>query len=81
MSRFLSGVTDEDRQKWRDEVLSTSASDFKEFSERLASLKDTGSAVVFGSETALEDANSKIESPRNKLKLADAFPKPEAEAK
>ena len=81
MSRFLSGVTDQDRQMWRDEILSTSAVDFKEFSEKLASLKDTGSVVVFGSETALEDANSKIESPQYKLKLVHAFPKPDAEEK
>jgi hypothetical protein len=32
------GEQPEDRQQWRDEVLSTSAKDFKEFGERLQDL-------------------------------------------
>lgn len=36
------GETPEDRQQWRDEVLSTSVGDFKEFGERLADMTKVG---------------------------------------
>lgn len=44
--RWLKRESPEARQQFRDEVLNTSAADFKEFAERLANLKDTSVAVV-----------------------------------
>ncbi|GAB5036284.1 zinc metalloprotease pitrilysin subfamily a, partial [Nannochloropsis oceanica] len=50
----------EDRQQWRDEVLSTSSKDFAEFADRLADLKTRSTTAVVGSKKALEDANAKL---------------------
>ena len=47
MSRYLSGETDADRQKWRDDVLSTSKEDFKDFATKLTKAQDTSNIVVF----------------------------------
>mmetsp|Transcript_26241 Transcript_26241/g.41384 ORF Transcript_26241/g.41384 Transcript_26241/m.41384 type:complete len:256 (+) Transcript_26241:3-770(+) len=54
-SRWLARETPEQRQKFRDEILSTKPSDFKDFAERLQALKDPSSAVV-SSKSAFEDA-------------------------
>eukprot|EP00970_Alexandrium_tamarense_P005675 scaffold932_cov207-Alexandrium_tamarense.AAC.27 len=54
-SRWLSRESPEQRQKYRDQVLNTKPSDFKEFAERLKALKDPSSAVV-SSKAAFEDA-------------------------
>ena len=54
--RWLINESHEQRQKYRDEVLNTKPSDFKEFAERLSALKDASSAVV-SSKAAFEDAN------------------------
>jgi len=54
--RWLARETPEQRQKYRDEVLNTKPSDFKEFAERLMALKDPSSAVV-SSKAAFEDAS------------------------
>ena len=53
----LTGVTDEIRQKYRDEVLGTNRDSFKKFADRLrdAQLK----VAVFGAKEALEQANAK----------------------
>jgi hypothetical protein len=77
LARFLNGASAADRQQWRDEILATSAADFKAFGERLASLSsaDSSSAgvVVFGSESALNEANTQL--PENKkLTLKKPFP-------
>ena len=56
MSRYLAGETDEERQQWRDEVLQTSKTDFKDFADKLAAAEKTSSVVVFGSGPALEAA-------------------------
>ncbi|TFJ84029.1 hypothetical protein NSK_005124 [Nannochloropsis salina CCMP1776] len=50
----------EDRQRWRDEILSTSSKDFEEFAERLQGLKARATTAVVGSKKALEDANAKL---------------------
>lgn len=57
--QHLTGETAADRQAQRDQVLSTSAKDFKDFAEKLKSLKedDNASVVVFGSQSALDAAN------------------------
>jgi len=54
--RWLAGESPEQRQKYRDQVLNTKPSDFKEFAERLKALKDPSSAVV-SSKSAFEDAS------------------------
>ncbi|KAL3816824.1 hypothetical protein ACHAXA_008687 [Cyclostephanos tholiformis] len=54
--RWLTRESPEQRQKFRDEVLNTKPSDFKEFAERLKALKDPSSAVV-SSKSAFEDAS------------------------
>jgi Zn-dependent M16 (insulinase) family peptidase len=56
MTRQLSGVTDEDRQVIRDEVLDTSLSDFNDFVQILDAIKDKGLVKVLGSQSAIEGA-------------------------
>ena len=53
--RWLTRESPEKRQKYRDDVLNTTAADFKAFAERLKALKDPSSAVV-SSKAAFEDA-------------------------
>lgn len=53
--RWLARESPEQRQKFRDEVLNTKPSDFKEFGERLKALKEPSCAVV-SSKAAFEDA-------------------------
>ncbi len=60
MIRHLIGYTDDLRQQYRDEVLSTTAADFKAFGEVLAQLNETGLVVVLGSSEAIEQANNKL---------------------
>ncbi|MGQ9889004.1 MAG: insulinase family protein [Aggregatilineales bacterium] len=58
MVRRLTGVTDEDRQRIRDEVLSTTAAHFRRFGEVLAEVNQAGRVVVMGSKDAIEAANA-----------------------
>ena len=58
MLRYLAGDSEDDRQRLRDEVLSTSAKDFRAFADVLDQVKAHGSVVVLGSEQAIEKANS-----------------------
>lgn len=57
---YISGETPEERQAWREEVLSTSAADFKEFGERLVQLKKRATTAVVGSKKALVEANEQL---------------------
>jgi len=57
LRRHMLGVTLEDRQVWRDQVLGTTADDFVNFAERLDKLIDSGSVAVVASESAIADAN------------------------
>jgi presequence protease len=52
----LSGETDEERQKIRDEILSTDKDDFRAFSEYLSIVKYKGIVKVAGSDTAITEA-------------------------
>jgi Zn-dependent M16 (insulinase) family peptidase len=54
MVRYLLGITDEDRQKFRDELLATSLLDFRNFALILDKLNSQASIVVLGSQEALE---------------------------
>jgi Zn-dependent M16 (insulinase) family peptidase len=58
MLRYLAGETDADRQRMRDEVLATSAQDFKAFAGVLDEVKQQGTVVVLGSEQAISSANT-----------------------
>ena len=53
----LSGDTDEDRQRRREEILGASAHDFKALAEALDKVARQGQVVVLGSETAIKAAN------------------------
>lgn len=57
MTRTLVGMTETRRQQLRDEVLGTTAQDFKAFGETLAEVARAGEVVVLGSADAIEKAN------------------------
>jgi len=57
MVRYLTNYTDEERQRIREEVLSTKVDDFKGFARVLAELNKAGEVVVLGSADAIEKAN------------------------
>ena len=57
MMRYLTGRTDEMRQKMREEVLSTNGEDFIAFGEALEKVAQSESVAVIGSQSALEGAN------------------------
>ncbi len=58
MTRHLIGYTDARRQQFRDEVLSTTARDFKLFADVLAGIQEHGVVVVLGSQAAIENADA-----------------------
>jgi Zn-dependent M16 (insulinase) family peptidase len=58
MTRYLVGETDEDRQQMRDEILSTTAEDFRRFGEILEQVNSQGAVVVLGSQEAIDQANA-----------------------
>ncbi|KAG5190324.1 Metalloenzyme, LuxS/M16 peptidase-like protein [Tribonema minus] len=55
--RYLVGITDEQRQRVRDEVLATTKADFAAFGDRLRAFNGSARAAVVGSRAALEAAN------------------------
>jgi Zn-dependent M16 (insulinase) family peptidase len=58
LARYLLGETDQLRQKTRDEVLGTTAADFRRFAEVLDAVRREGRVVILGSADALEKANA-----------------------
>lgn len=56
MLRHLSGETDDERQRIRDEILNTGKGDFRAFSEFLNVVKDKGIVKIVGADTAISDA-------------------------
>jgi len=56
--RYLSGVTEEERQQIRDEVLATRPEDFKAFADILRQVNTNGLVVVMGSQEAIDQANA-----------------------
>ncbi len=60
LKRTLSGVTDEYRQRIRNEVLATNASDFASFGEVLDSVARAGRVIVLGSEDAIKETNAEM---------------------
>jgi Zn-dependent M16 (insulinase) family peptidase len=67
--RYLSGISDEHRQRVRDEVLSTSEKHFKELAEVLAELARQGEIVVLGSEETVKKANQELGNLLTPLKV------------
>ncbi|KAK4284677.1 hypothetical protein QN277_001475 [Acacia crassicarpa] len=57
MLRYLLGVTEEERQKRREEILSTSLKDFKEFVGAMEAVKDKGVVVAVASPEDVDAAN------------------------
>ncbi|KAA8536181.1 hypothetical protein F0562_028659 [Nyssa sinensis] len=55
--RYLLGVTEEERQTRREEILSTSLKDFKEFAEVIDAVKDKGVVVAVASPDDVVAAN------------------------
>jgi Zn-dependent M16 (insulinase) family peptidase len=58
LARYLLGETDESRQKTRDEVLGTTAADFRRFGDVLDAVKREGRVVVLGAADTLAKANA-----------------------
>ena len=57
MVRHMLGITQEDRQNWRDQVLGTTAADFVDFADRIDTVANEGSVAVVASERAIAEAN------------------------
>ncbi|KAK4563080.1 hypothetical protein RGQ29_005541 [Quercus rubra] len=55
--RHLLGITDEERQRRRGEILSTSLKDFKEFADAVEAVKDKGVVVAVASPDDVEAAH------------------------
>jgi len=53
----LAGENAEERQRRRDEILATTAADFRAFADYLDAVKDNGHVVVLGGTTAIDAAN------------------------
>lgn len=58
LMRYLLGESEADRQQTRDQILSTSAQDFRAFADVLEAVTAQGRVVVMGSQGALENANN-----------------------
>lgn len=61
MVRWLIGYSDAERQQYRDQVLSTSAADFKTFADALDQVRRQGLVAVLGSAEAIEAANAELD--------------------
>ncbi|CAM8941621.1 unnamed protein product [Rhodiola kirilowii] len=57
LMRYLLGITEEERQKRREEILSTSVKDFQEFGDAIEAVKDKGVVVAVASPDDVEAAN------------------------
>jgi presequence protease len=60
MMRYLTGRTDEIRQKERNEILSTNGEDFIAFGEVLEKAAKSKAIAVIGSQSAIEKAKAKL---------------------
>ncbi|KAJ4839629.1 Presequence protease 1, chloroplastic/mitochondrial [Turnera subulata] len=56
--RYLLGITEEERKRRREEILSTSLKDFKEFANAIEAVKDKGVSVAVASPEDVEAANN-----------------------
>jgi presequence protease len=69
MVRHLTGYTDEARQAYREQILTTTAADFKAFADVLAQVRDNGRIVVLGSADAIKAANEQLATPLELTKV------------
>ncbi|MGV8074930.1 MAG: insulinase family protein [Syntrophobacteraceae bacterium] len=58
MIRSMIGISEEDRQRIREEVLSTTADNFRDFAEAVEQVKDKGIVKVLGSQAGIESASA-----------------------
>jgi len=58
MTRHLSGITDELRQTWRDQVLSTSNEQLQSLAGALSEVAEHGRVVILGSPAAIDSARA-----------------------
>ncbi|MBW2544268.1 MAG: insulinase family protein [Deltaproteobacteria bacterium] len=58
MIRYLTGNTEEDIQRTRDEIFSTTAEDFKRFADVMDGVAKNGLVKVLGSENAIREATA-----------------------
>ncbi|KAJ4866833.1 hypothetical protein Rs2_51637 [Raphanus sativus] len=58
LMRHLLGVTDEERQRKREEILTTSLKDFKDFAEAIDVVRDKGVSVAVASAEDIDAANN-----------------------
>ncbi len=56
MIRWLSGEKDDDRQKMRNEILSTGIKEFRAFADVLNNVKENGVIKIVGAESAIKEA-------------------------
>jgi presequence protease len=63
MMRYLTGYTDEARQTYREQILTTTTADFKAFADTLTQVRDNGRIVVLGSAEAIKAANEQLATP------------------
>lgn len=56
MLRYLLGITDEERQRTRDQILNTSQEDFRQFADALESVRQKGEVVVLAAPQVLESS-------------------------
>jgi Zn-dependent M16 (insulinase) family peptidase len=58
MLRYLLGISDEERQMIRDQILNSTEEDFHRFGEILENLNKNGSIIVLGSADSIQKANA-----------------------
>jgi hypothetical protein len=61
MVQYLVNDTDEGRQQRRNEVLATTAADFRAFADALDAVREQGKVMVIGSGEAIDKANAEFE--------------------
>ena len=69
MLRHLNGLSDERRQRVRDEVMSTTVDDFKAFGELLNLARKPEHVVILGPESGLARASAHIGEDLDTIKL------------
>ncbi|KAF6004868.1 hypothetical protein F1559_003332 [Cyanidiococcus yangmingshanensis] len=72
--RYLTGETDELRQKRRDEIFGTSVEDFRRLGEALAYVRERGSVAVLGAKDAIRRAESHLALERIESAIPTAEP-------
>lgn len=69
MVQYLSGETEEDRRHMREEILGTTAADFKAFARVLETVKVDGLVKILGSQDAIRESLAKKPGWLNVLKV------------